>query len=48
MNRMYNVVRQPLDNKLDGFINWQRSNGPKTFYAAVFLKHWLSRYEISL
>ncbi len=48
MNRMYNVVRQPLGNKLDGLINWQKSNGPKTFYAAVFLKHWLARYNITI
>lgn len=48
MNKMFNVVRQPLGNKLDGLINWQKTNGPKTFYAAVFLKHWFARYDVTI
>ena len=46
--KMNKIINEPLNNKLDTFIDWQASNGPKTFYAASFFKKWLKNYEISL
>lgn len=46
MSKMANVIRQPLDNQMDNIIQWRKTNGPKTFYAAVYFKHWLARYNI--
>jgi len=45
---MRKIIEEPLGNKLDNVIDWNKSNGPKTFYAAAFFKQWLKKYNISL
>ena len=46
--KMHSIINEPLNNSLDSLIDWNSSNGPKTFYAAAFLKQWLKKYDISL
>lgn len=48
IDKMKKIINEPLGNKLDNVIDWNKSNGPKTFYAAAFLKQWLKKYNISL
>lgn len=48
ISKMKNIIKEPLNNKLDNIINWEASNGPKTFYAAAFFKIWLKKFDISL
>jgi len=48
IDKMKKIINEPLGNKLDNVIDWRRSNGPKTFYAAAFFKQWLKKYNISL
>lgn len=48
ISKMKSIINEPLGNKLDNIINWDKSNGPKTFYAAAFFKQWLKKYNITL
>ena len=48
ISKMNDIIKEPLNNSLDSVIDWNSSNGPKTFYAAVFLKQWFKKHSISL
>jgi len=48
MTKMFKLINEPLNNKLDDLIDWNASRGPKTFYAATFFKQWLKKYNLSL
>jgi len=47
-DKMVNRIREPLENKIDNLVDWQRADGVKTFYASAFFKTWAKNVNLTL
>jgi hypothetical protein len=45
---MVQRIREPLGNKIDQLVDWDRADGVKTFYAAAFFKTWAKNINLTV
>jgi|TARA_R110000822_G_scaffold25827_14_gene78176 asparagine synthase (glutamine-hydrolysing) len=46
--KMVQRIREPLGNKIDQLVDWDRADGVKTFYAAAFFKTWAKNINLTV